>query len=405
LDGLASYGRLRALTLMQPFCIAGIPPVLPRLPAGALTLTRLMLNSSSVTLLPPSLLSLNLHNGVLSSACLNSGEQCVDSVVTCMLLEIARHLIIFTHCLQHLPTPAVPALQDLRLLHVSVPLMPIGTCTGLQHLTRFDQDHSDAPFARWPCSLRYASVMGTDVDASALQDATALHGLSLWRPPNVPASHSRLLSLRWLQMSGTAIGQSLGALRWLGELEQLYLKDCPTPHAWPSTVLARFTKLTLSNCGLRDIPAAVGRMVGLRELRLERETECSDVTVLSQLTRLSCLSLSGCAHVQHVPPLPLLSQLDLSGTAVRQLPLFLCLTSLHMKRCNLAAIPDILPQLTTLYCLDLDGNEHLAEADLEALCPLAPRLWWLCVSGCGLRAVPACFKQARVKCCLRRFLI
>jgi Leucine-rich repeat (LRR) protein len=281
-------------------------------------------------------------------------------------------------------------------------MSPSSTTAGhqLQHLTFLELSDCGAPFTAWPASLRHASVSHCALDPADLCRATALTTLELFSCPKLPATLSCLVSLRRLELENMdGAGASLGALRWLTSLEKLSLLYCRPPHEWPPAGLPSLRELRLKQCELQELPTAMSSMVALEVLEVEGCSKCtfSDVDVLSKLTRLVRLTLRWCKRVQHVPCLPLLSHLIVDHTAVRQLPLLPCLSLLSMAHCNLEAIPAILPQLTTLRCLKLDYNPPLMGADLEVLCPLAPRLLTF---HCGQLVVPTCFREARVKCIL-----
>jgi Leucine-rich repeat (LRR) protein len=136
--------------------------------------------------------------------------------------------------------------------------------------------------------------------------------------------------------------------------------------------------------------------MGLQCLDLGNNEKLSDLRILSGLTQLSHLSLSGCTRLQQLPALPLLAHLDVAGTAVHELPLLPSLTFLSMECCNLESLPALLPSLTTLRTPYLDKNPRLSGTDLNVLSPLAPNLSIVTMQACGQLVIPDCLKDARV---------
>jgi Leucine-rich repeat (LRR) protein len=182
-------------------------------------------------------------------------------------------------------------------------------------------------------------------------------------------------------------------------------------------------KLDLSRKSLTEIPPAVFELVGLKELRLGRNPELTNLpAALKKLTALKTLDVSDCG-LTDLPPFLTefveLQSLDVSGNRLSLLPSFLgalkTLRVLEFRENQIAQVPEVLFELGELRELRLEAGSvtELPEAvgklkklqvlDLQRnLLKSLPEVLWgfknlteLFLANCSLRELPGQIARLR----------
>ncbi|KAM5584015.1 hypothetical protein ABKV19_003737 [Rosa sericea] len=252
----------------------------------------------------------------------------------------------------------------------------------------------------------------------------------------VHPSINNLKRLRLLNMKNCI---SLHITSWdicLQSLEIFNLSGCARLKRFPEIVgdMKCLSKIYLDGSAIEELPLSIERLTGLTLLDM---AHCKNIlripSVISSLTRLKTIILSGCSNLIEIPvnigDVECLEDLDISGTAIRQMPrsivylknlkklscsgcsgqvstslLFPCLPevcagpnfllpaslsgfsslmSLNLSYCNLfdGALPNYLDRMSSLMELNLRGNNFTSIP--ESICRLS-KLVKLGLDGCIL---------------------
>ncbi|KAL4642426.1 hypothetical protein ACB092_02G017200 [Castanea dentata] len=230
-----------------------------------------------------------------------------------------------------------------------------------------------------------------------------LRQLILQRCTTLSKVHESLGNLKRLirlDLRGCECLESLPHKINLESLEVCILSGCLRLRKFPETVgnMSRLSELYLDNTAIEDL--SVEHFIGLVKLDI---SDCKNLSkfpnVSRSLTSLKTLTLSGCSKLDELPEylgnVGGLEELDVSGTAIRELPSsilllknlkFLCLhgceellgfplmqqrspnpmgilkhslIDLDLSYCNIREIPDDFGCLSSLKQLVLDGNSFV----------------------------------------------
>ncbi|XP_056162382.1 disease resistance protein RUN1-like [Syzygium oleosum] len=156
-------------------------------------------------------------------------------------------------------------------------------------------------------------------------------------------------------------------------LEILILRDCPNLEEIHPSIgdIKTLVSLDVSWCTrLKNLPVGVGRMVKLRELRIN-DTNIQEIPISRGcLIELKTLCVGCCKRLSQLPKsmdsLVSLTLLDLSDSAIEELPESICsmkkLKTLNASECNLLArIPSSIGNLASLQSLFLHDCSSLTE--------------------------------------------
>ena len=220
-----------------------------------------------------------------------------------------------------------------------------------------------------------------------------------------------LVGLEALDLRGCRLASLPAGIGRLSRLKTLLLADGVDVHGrrptnpatrrdeWdflPETLwlLVELEELSLSYCGLVTLPEGIGRLVGLRQLRLGGNKHLALPEGLWSLKELIELNLSNCGltslsegigRMTRLTKLALYNNRGLS-TLPNGLSTLTGLEDLSLDRCGLTVLPEGFSRLAGLRRLSLSGNQELTElpAGLWELAGLEE----LFLDGCGLRVMP-----------------
>ncbi|KAK8633468.1 hypothetical protein V6N13_014313 [Hibiscus sabdariffa] len=183
----------------------------------------------------------------------------------------------------------------------------------------------------------------------------------------------------------------------LKSLEGFYLGGCSRLENFPEILdtMERLITLDLSGTAVKELPSSVENLIGLQNLRLNN---CENLVCLPdnfyKLKSLEDIFLGGCSRLEIFPEIletmERLVTLDLSGTAVKELPSsmrnLIGLTDLRLNNCeNLVCLPD---DLFSAIGACLTGTPEM-QKDLHGLSSLAI----LNLSGTNMDNLPTTIKQ------------
>ncbi|XP_050264204.1 disease resistance protein RPV1-like [Quercus robur] len=183
----------------------------------------------------------------------------------------------------------------------------------------------------------------------------------------LPKDLGNIVSLKKLNLSGTAIKELPSSVEFLIGLTTLDLTDCKEFVLLPSTVcsLKSLDSIQLSGTAIKELPSSIEFLIGLTLLSLRdcKKFELLPSTVCS-LKSLNKIWLSRCPKFVNLPDnignLKRVNWLDLEGTAIEVLPSSVgrlaALSYLSLKNCkNLVCLPSTICNLKRVGYLILTG--------------------------------------------------
>ena len=218
------------------------------------------------------------------------------------------------------------------------------------------------------------------------------------RLSNIHASLGNLKQLIRLDLNGCKSLKSLPNKIGLEALEIFDLGGCSRLKKFPEIVgnMSRLSELYLNETSIKDLPLSMEHVTGLIKLDLR---DCKNLSSLPNaccsLMSLKILTLSGCSKIDELPEklgnLKGLEELDVSGTAIKDLPLAMQhvtgLIKLDLRDCkNLSSLPNAYCSSMSLKILTLSGCSKIDElpenlGNLEGLEELD-------VSGTAIKVLP-----------------
>ncbi|TYG47455.1 hypothetical protein ES288_D11G339700v1 [Gossypium darwinii] len=216
----------------------------------------------------------------------------------------------------------------------------------------------------------------------------------------LPSSIGNLIGLKDLIMNNC---QNLVCLPdsfcKLKSLERFYLKGCSRLQIFPEIMetMKRLYQLDLSGTALKELPSSIGNLIGLKYLKMNN---CENLVCLPdsfyKLKSLKRFYLKGCSRLEIFPEImdtmERLYELDLSGTALKQLPSsignLIGLRDLKMNNCeNLVCLLDSFYKLKSLERFYLKGCSRLEI--FPEIMETMKRLYRLDLSGTALNELPS----------------
>ncbi|CBJ40503.1 leucine-rich repeat protein type III effector protein (plasmid) [Ralstonia solanacearum CMR15] len=292
----------------------------------------------------------------------------------------------------------LPRLQELRLVDTGIQaLPPMGGASALKEITV-----SNAPLAALPDDLgalrklAHLSLSGTQLRELPASTGylSALQTLSLRdnkKLSGLPPSLSNLSGLESLTLAGNHIRElpSMSKAHALQELtvDEPSLAKLP-PDFGAGGTLGKLAHLSLSNTKLRELPANLGNLSGLKTLTLQGNQKLEALPPsFGQLTGLEMLSLVG-NHIKSLPPMSgvsALKKLKIDDASLASLPRDFgaqhkALTNLSLSNTQLSTLPSSIEKLSHLQELKLNDNTQLRTLP-DSLTKMK-RLQKLDLSGC-----------------------
>ncbi|MDC6295261.1 leucine-rich repeat domain-containing protein [Ralstonia pseudosolanacearum] len=271
----------------------------------------------------------------------------------------------------------LPRLQELRLVDTGIQAMPpMWGASALKELTV-----SNTPLASLPDDLgalqklAHLSLSGTqlrELPASA-GNMSALQTLSLRdnkKLSGLPQSLGNLSGLESLTLAGNHI-RELPSMREAHSLQELTV-DEPSlaklpPDFGTRGTLGRLAHLSLSNTKLRELPADLGNLSGLKTLSLQGNQRLEALPQsFGKLSGLEMLSLVG-NRIQSLPSMDgvsALKKLKIDDASLASLPRDFgaqhkMLTNLSLSNTQLRTLPSSIDKLSHLQELKLNDNAKL----------------------------------------------
>ncbi|KAA3472476.1 disease resistance protein TAO1-like [Gossypium australe] len=264
-----------------------------------------------------------------------------------------------------------------------------------------------------------------------------LHGCSRWEI--FPEVMDTMEMLRYLDLSGTALKELQSSIGNLIDLKDLVMNKCKNLVCLPDNFyklksLERFhlegcsrleifsevmdtmemlRYLDLSETALKELPSSIDNLIGLTELRL---SYCEDLVCLPdsfyKLKSLKRFNVLGCSRLEIFPEvmdtMEKLHELDLSGTALKELPSSIDNLIRLAKLClnnseNLVCLPSSFCKLKSLRVLYIRGISNLVVKNLFTTVGCRPvkqkdfhglsSLYRLDLSESNLKNLPTTIKQ------------
>ena len=193
------------------------------------------------------------------------------------------------------------------------------------------------------------------------------------RLSNIRASLGNLKQLIQLDLNGCKSLRSLPNKIGLEALEIFDLGGCSRLKKFPEIVgnMSRLSELYLNETSIKDLPLSMKHVTGLIKLDLR---DCKNLSSLLNACcssmSLKILTLSGCSKIDELPEklgnLKGLEELDVSGTAIKDLPLAMQhvtgLIKLDLRDCkNLSSLPNAYCSSMSLKILTLSGCSKIDE--------------------------------------------
>ncbi|TXG74503.1 hypothetical protein ES288_1Z039200v1 [Gossypium darwinii] len=216
----------------------------------------------------------------------------------------------------------------------------------------------------------------------------------------LPSSIGNLIGLRDLKMNNCEnLVCLLDSFYKLKSLERFYLKGCSRLEIFPEIMetMKRLYRLDLSGTALNELPSSIGNLIGLKELNMNN---CKNFVCLPdsfcKLKSLKRFYLKGCSRLEIFPEImetmKRLYQLDLSGTALNELPSsignLIGLKELNMNNCkNFVCLPDSFCKLKSLKRFYLKGCSRLEI--FSEIMETMKRLYELDLCGTALKELPS----------------
>ncbi|XP_061987784.1 disease resistance protein RPV1-like [Populus nigra] len=249
-------------------------------------------------------------------------------------------------------------------------------------------------FPAFPEKVRYIYLSGTAIEEvpSSIDRLSRLFSLDLMgckRLKNLPCTFSRLASLEKLSLSGCSIITEFPELPV--SIKELNL-DGTAIREIPSSVehLSNLVELSLQNCTRFEIlPGSIFNLESLKKLNLFGCSQFQTFPSVNKFGRLTYLCLDGTA-IRALPwtieGLASVSRLEMKNCRnlecnllpevqsllnfnVREVKLYR-LRQLHLNDCNLLCLPGSLSCLSSLEVLDLSGNSFITLPILSKLLKL-----------------------------------
>ena len=265
----------------------------------------------------------------------------------------------------------------------------LSAMTGLHRLSLYDNQLIELPDDMAGLhELRDLSIGNNRLTAlpAALCRLTALESLNLGQNciTTLPESIDALQHLQMLDLGHNALTALPAALGRLPQLTQfLYLSNNQLREI-PDALCAGWSRLGYLNVAdnqLIALPASIGAMQGLVELRLYNNGIAALPESIGQLARLQELHLHNnriTALPESIGQLHALKELHLSNNALTALPASIdgltSLRRLDLRNNRLASVPDAIGRLPQLTHLDLRGNALTALPDGIATLPMLQKL-------------------------------
>ena len=285
--------------------------------------------------------------------------------------------------------------SNLRKLHPSIgklkklKLLDLGWCSELTSLPdKFEIASLMILDLTYCLKVKNLVCLPNTICYLTLLNNLNLSGCSQFK--KLPEDLGNMVSLKELDLGGTAIKELPSSVQFLSGLTSLVLEDCKNFVRLPSTIcslkslrkinflrcskfdklpndfgnITSLVELNLSGTAIEELPSSVEFLIGLKFLLLE---DCKNFVPLPRtifsLGSLSVLFLSRCpkfVNLENFGNLKHVTWLSLEGTAIEVLPSSIghmaALILLYLKDCkNLVCLPNTICNLKKLGKFDVTG--------------------------------------------------